>query len=353
MPLQLKRYAARGPNWYLRGTVRGIRVFETSGTNDRKAAEAIRIRREAELLNRSVFGIGATVTFAEAASSYIASGGDARFLGKEDQGTGKWTGLIGHFMTMPLGSIDQAAADEAAAKLYPKCVAATRKRQAYTPLIAILNHAAGKKWLNAPKIQAPKVKERPPNWATPAYVTKLLPHCAPRLRLFVVLIVYTGARLAEALRVSWDTDIDMQTRHLTLRRTKNGKMRTAHIPDPLLIELASVAQEARIGPLFAWSHKSHVRGPLMTACRKAGLAYLSPHQLGRHTYATWLRIYAKRDLKGLQVDGGWDSIASVARYAHVVPGETATAVDLLPSVHGACSGDLKPLKDRRIRKKSA
>jgi len=353
MPLKLKRYAARGPNWYIRGTVRGVRVFETTGTDDRKAAEAIRIKREAAILERSVFGPGSSITFAEAAASYLEQGGEARFLGREDLNTGKWSGLIGHFMTTPLAEIGQQQADEAANKLLPGTSAATRKRQAYAPLIAVLNHAGKRGWLNPPKIKAPKVKEKPVEWATPEYVARLLPHCAPRLRRFVVLIVYTGARLAEALRINWDTDIDLAGRHLTLRRTKNGKMRTCHIPDPLLIELSQVPHADRHGPLFAWSNKSHVHRPLQNACKAAKLPYLSPHRLGRHTYATWLRRYAKRDLKGLMTDGGWDSIASVARYAHVVAGETAAAVDQLPSVHNPCTQEIKAPKDRRIRKKLA
>jgi integrase len=101
--------------------------------------------------------------------------------------------------------------------------------------------------------------------------------------------------------------------------------------------------------MFAWSDKCHVYGPLKTACRAAGLEYLSPHQLGRHTYATWLRKYAARDLKGLQVDGGWDSIASVARYAHVVPGETATAVDKLPTVGAEGDRRIFTIRDKRMR----
>lgn len=350
MPLKLFRDLRRSPNWYVRGSVRGEAVYETTGTDDRKAAEAIRIKREASILTRSIFGRRATVSFAEAAASYLEQGGEARFLGRENPETGKWSGLIGHFMTTPLCDIDQEAADAAAAKLYPGTAAATRKRQCYIPLIAVLNHAADRKWLNPPRITAPKVKEQPTEWATPEYVAKLLPHCAPRLRRFVVLIVYTGARLAEALRVDWDKDIDLAGRHLTLRRTKNGKMRTCHIPDPLLIELSDVPEDIRHGPLFEWKDKTSLRRPLMNACKRANLPYLTIHQLGRHTYATWLRRYAKRDLKGLQHDGGWDSIQSVARYAHVVAGETAEAVAKLPSVQSACSAELKPRKDRRIRK---
>jgi integrase len=351
MPLRLVR-RGRSPHYYLRGAVRGIRIFETTGTDNAKVADAIRIKREAEVLNRSVFGADATVTFVEAAASYLESGGEAVFLGREDPKTGKWSGLIGHFMTTPLRGIGQVQADEAARKLYPGTAAATRKRQAYTPLIAVLNHAASRGWVHPPKIVGPRVKEKPPKWATPDYVRTLLPHCAPRLRRFVMVIVYTGARLSEALRLDWQRDVDLATRQLTFRRTKNGKMRTAHIPDALLAELSTVPVADRHGPLFAWSHKSHVRRPLQNACKRAGLDYLTPHQLGRHTYATWLRIYAKRDLKGLQIDGGWDSIASVARYAHVVPGETANAVDLLPGVQNTGTDTVKPRKDRRIRKKS-
>jgi integrase len=295
--------------------------------------------------------MAASVKFAEAAASYLEHGGEAAFLGRENPTTGKWSGLIGHFMGTPLDSIGQVEADEAARKLFPTASSATRKRQAYGPLIAVLNHAAIRGWTHAPKIHAPKVVVKPPKWATPEYVQTLLAHCGPRLRRFVIVIVYTGARLSEVLRLDWDRDVDLSTRLLTFRRTKNGKMRTAHIPDPLLAELAKVPEDERHGLLFTWTHKSHVRRPLMTAAKRAGLEYLTVHQLGRHTFATWLRIYAKRDLVGLQADGGWDSIASVARYAHVVPGETAKAVDLLPDVQTGAPTDTDPPKDRILKRK--
>lgn len=351
MPLKLiKRKGSH--HWYIRGTVRGIRVFESAGTDDAKAADAIRIKREGDLLDRSVFGAGSAITFIEAADAYLKSGGEGRFLGKFDERTEKWTLLIGHFGTTPLARIGQAEIDEAARKLLPGTKAATRKRHVYIPMCAVLNHAE-RFGFKAPKIEHPKVATPDFKWATPEWLAKLLPRCAPRLRLLVTLLPYTGARLSEALRLDWDMDVNLSQRNIVFRRTKNGKMRSAHIPDALLIELASVPEGQRQGPLFAWSHKCHVYGPLRTACRKAGIPYLSPHQLGRHTFATWLRLYAKRDLKGLMEDGGWDSIASVARYAHTVPGETVRAVDALPVVHGVSSADVKPLKDRRIRRKIA
>lgn len=353
MPLKLKRYPKRSEHWYVRGTVRGQNIFETTGTDDRATAEAYRIKKENELLDRSVFGAGATIGFHEAAASYLAAGGERRFLGYEDPATGKWSLLIGHFGSKPVASIGQPEADAAAIKLYPNAGNATRKRHVYVPLCAVLNHAADKWELRLKKIKHPQVKSTPVEWAPPENVRKLLAVCSPQMRRFVMVIVYTGARLSEALRLNWDTDVDLDRRMLTLGRTKNGDPRTAHIPDPLLAELSSVPKKERTGPLFHWSDKCHVHKPLRTACKRAGVPYLSPHKLGRHTYATWLRRYANRDLRGLMEDGGWKSINSVVRYAHVVPGETAIAVEKLPSVQNPCKRKRRARKALKAKRKAA
>ncbi len=162
-------------------------------------------------------------------------------------------------------------------------------------------------------------------------------------------MTYTGARLSEALRIDWDDDVRLPERTIILRQTKNGKMRPIHIPDPLLIELSSVAEKDRHGAMFHWSDKSHVHKPLKTACKRAGVEYLPPHQQGRHTYATWLRTYAGLDLLGIKEAGGWDSITSVARYAHVSPGEAAKAADRLPMVQIGCK-EPEPQESEKIKK---
>lgn len=354
MPLKLKRYQARGPNWYLRGAVRGVHIFETTGTNDKAAAEAIRIKREGGILDRSIFGAGAAVTFPEAAVSYLAAGGEAKFLGAVDEVSGEWSLLIGEYKDMLVSEIGQVQADDAANKLYPGTMPATRNRQVYGPTKAVLNHAARKWETSIRPIDNMEVKKTPVAWAPPENVRRLLPHCAPRLRLFVAMIVYTGERLEKVFEIDWDLHIDLSLRIITFTTTKNGEMRSVHVPDALLIELARVPEADRHGRMFAWSHKTHVYKPLKSACKRAGVPYLSPHKLGRHTFATWLRRYAKRDLRGLMADVGWKSINSAVRYAHVVPGESALAVDMLPDVQqNPCSSNVRPLKDRRIRKKLA
>ena len=47
----------------IRGTVRGIYINETTGTADKALADAIRIKREAALLEESVLGSAPVVDF--------------------------------------------------------------------------------------------------------------------------------------------------------------------------------------------------------------------------------------------------------------------------------------------------
>jgi hypothetical protein len=106
MSLRLVR-RPKSPHWIIRGTVRGIRVEESSGTGDKRIAEEIRAKREAQILVESVYGRRATATFAEAAVSYLEADGDKKFLEP----------VIRYFGTTPLGKIDQRAIDYGARKL--------------------------------------------------------------------------------------------------------------------------------------------------------------------------------------------------------------------------------------------
>jgi hypothetical protein len=79
MPLRLVR-RSKTPYWVVRGTVRGIRIEESAGTDNKKIAEEIRAKREAEILAEAVYGRRATATFAQAALSYLQQGGSRRYL---------------------------------------------------------------------------------------------------------------------------------------------------------------------------------------------------------------------------------------------------------------------------------
>jgi hypothetical protein len=100
MPIRIVR-RPKSPNWIIHGTLRGVRVEESTGTDNKKIAEEIRAKREAEILAQSIYGRRATATFAEAALSYLENGGNKRFLDR----------AIRYFGTTPLAKIDQDAID--------------------------------------------------------------------------------------------------------------------------------------------------------------------------------------------------------------------------------------------------
>ena len=109
MPIRLVR-RSKSPNWIIRGTLRGIRIEESTGTDNKKVAEEIRAKREAEILAQSVYGRRATATFAEAALSYLENGGNKRFLDK----------VISYFGTTALAKIDQDAIDRGRTQSLPE-----------------------------------------------------------------------------------------------------------------------------------------------------------------------------------------------------------------------------------------
>ena len=109
---------------------------ESTGTDNKKIAEEIRAKREAEILAQSIYGRRATAAFAEAALSYLQSGGNKRFLDR----------AIRYFGTTPLAKINQDAIDVGARRVYPNTSPATRNRQFYTPVSAVIKHAAKRGW---------------------------------------------------------------------------------------------------------------------------------------------------------------------------------------------------------------
>ena len=58
-------------NYRIRGKVRGRYINEATGTADRGRAEAVRIKRERELLDESVFGARVSRSFEQAAREYV------------------------------------------------------------------------------------------------------------------------------------------------------------------------------------------------------------------------------------------------------------------------------------------
>lgn len=317
MALKIRK---RGDIWYVRGTVRGRRVYETAGTAERAQAEAFRAKREAELFEAAVFGERAVVGFRRAAQSYLdfepRSKRTREFVAR----------LSAHFGDTRLAKIGQAEADSAVGELLPATSApATKTRAVYTPLGAVLSHAAQRQWCEAPKLQKPAPGAGKTRWLTPAEAEALIVGAAAHLKPLLIFYLCTGARVSEALDLQW-ADVDLAAAKAVFRGTKNGRDRVARLPPAALAALAALP--ARDGPVFRrdddepYANRGRysggqIRTAFETACRRAQIRDLRPHDL-RHSWASWFYALSK-DLLLLKDEGGWRTLAMVERYAHLAP----------------------------------
>lgn len=345
MPLRIVRRHG-SPFWYIRGTVRGIAVDESTGVADRKAAEYLRTKREWEITQGSVYGRRATATFLEAAVSYMEAGRERRFLKP----------ILKEIGGVRLSEIDQTLIEKTARKLYPGCAPATLNRQVFAPISAVLKHAHTRKLCDHLKIER---MEEPPGrvrWLTPEDADRLIACCSPHLRPLVIFLLYTGARLSEALYLDWQA-VDLNRAHVYFAKTKNGEARGVPLHPRVVAALANLPKRNSSAVFrrpdgMPYEFKTDGGGQIKTAfkgaCRRAGITDFSPHDC-RHTFATW-HYAANRDLLALKTLGGWKTDRMVFRYAHVNTSQYALGIERLP---GGNSGEQSASKPETSSKTGA
>lgn len=338
MPLKLiPPKPGKTPNYYIRGTHIGQYVDESTRTSVKSiATKFLKDKREAiecgELQSRRQ--MKQEPTFLSAAISYMNAGGERRFIGEFDEKTGQWKpGLITHFGEKLLKEIDQAAIDDAATALYPLATAATRNRQVYTPVSAILRHAGADKHLKRPKGSQGRQKH---DWLQPEQAYRLFDAAEPvdyEFSIFLQFLCYTGCRLGEALRLTCNR-VTLAEDFAYFEKTKNDDPRAVFLPPELVTALANHpnGMERGEGKVFRF-HKNGRIYSLMRKVREAAgadVGFVTFHTFC-HTWATWMRRYANTDARGLVGTGRWKDEKSVARYAHVVVSEESMRAALLPT----------------------
>jgi integrase len=306
MPLKLSKRKG-SPHYYLRGTIAGHYVFESTGTRDRGQAEAFRIKRERETWEHRKLGKREPATFAEAAVAYMQHGGERRFLPK----------LINYFRERPLTEIRQADVDRAAQEIFPGRKPATLVRQVYGPMVAVLSHAASSELEGARhrQIKMPRVKRDPARWATDTEIDAILTQVKPNLHALILVMTYTGLRISECLRLR-ARDFTMRPGWVNVSHTKNGEPAFVPLP-PVALAAAAEIMPKGIEPIFTYRTLQGVNKALTRACRAAGVPEFSTHEIGRHSFAARM-LNAGFDLKTVKEAGRWKKLAIVDEsYGHL------------------------------------
>ena len=298
--------------------------MDRSTKTDRKAVARKFIEKWQREIERGEFAIETESTFLSAAVNYLKHDGHARPVYR----------LIEHFREKPLRQIDQAEIDAAALALFPNHSPATRNREVYTPVSAILKRAGVETKIKRPK--GSRGRELT-GWLWPEEAERLFKEADAldlEFGLLCRFLCYTGLRLKEAT-------VRFKIEHLRLSEgfayiptTKNGEPRPVFLPPHLVAALASHPRglERPGMQVFRWHKGGRLYNLLKKAALEAGvtLPEREAFHVFRHTYGTWMRRYAGSDTKGLVSTGAWKSEQSASRYAHAVVSEEATKAALLP-----------------------
>lgn len=274
MPLKLTKISGSS-YYYVSGTVAGKRIRQSLKTSDREKAEQLKAHIESRLWNASIYGPESVAVFEDAALSYLEDGGEGRFVPP----------LLKHFRGRPLREITGKEIRSAAKALYPAGSAATRNRQAIAPARAIINHAADQGLCSPVRVKQ-FANEKPTRKAASLdWLVSFRESAAPHLAALAWFMFETGARISEAINLR-PGDIDEINRRANLGKTKNGEHYHASFSAELRAELSNLTP--RNGRIFGYKSRHSIYGPWATACKRANIPYIPPHQAGRHSLATTL-----------------------------------------------------------------
>lgn len=345
MPLKLvppgKIKGAR--SWYIRGTYLGAYVFRSAGTDREPIAkqELRRIEREIEDGRFDRRAAVSPATFLGAAAGYLKT--------CPAEEAAKVRRLVEHFQDTALADFTKDMIDEAEIALFPPratkaggvkpYAAGTLNREYRAPLAAVLHHAAKRGIMGWLRVEKHKEAARTA-WLEPDEAAALIAAARAvdgaktknnhaRLAPLLVFLFSTGARLGEAIRLTW-SDVDLGRRHVILRDTKNGETYGAHLGDLAFEEIANLPGGRHPDrQIFGYTHRRSIRWALAAAVKKAKLKKPFTAHLARHSFATWLRRNGE-DLKKIMEVGRWKDVKSVMRYQHVASDEQKAAIARLP-----------------------
>ncbi len=320
--------AGRWKAYRVRGTEFGVYLDRSTKTSDRREAQKFLAAWREDARRGAVSGpVIQAPTFASAALAYMQANGEKRFLAP----------LLEHFGEPPLDQLTQAQIDGAAVTLYPAATPATRNRQVYSPVSAVLRHAGVSLPLRRPKGSQGKPRT---SFLSPAEAFALLAAAGDlhqRFGVLLTVLLYSGVRLSEALRMTW-ADVDLKRATALARETKNGAPLTVHLPPVAVSALANLPD--REGRVFRLTKSGRLYCLWACAEKAAGLQFppRTAFHILRHTHGAWRRLYTGADTSALVQTGLWKSRNAAANYEHVDASAESRKADLLPTATRAKSG---------------
>ncbi len=158
----------------------------------------------------------------------------------------------------------------------------------------------------------------------------LINACEPHLKPIVITALNTGMRKSEILNLKWD-QVDLKHGFILLDKTKNGERREIPINETLRQTLQGLVRRLDTPFVFydprTGKPYKDVKRSFHTALRRAKIKDFRFHDL-RHTFASHL-VMAGVDLTTVKELLGHKDLKMTLRYAHLAPSHKVKAVDIL------------------------
>ncbi|MSO22093.1 MAG: site-specific integrase [Acidobacteria bacterium] len=175
----------------------------------------------------------------------------------------------------------------------------------------------------------PRVPEGRTRYLTPLELKAALDAAPDWMKAPMALAAFTGMRRGELLALRW-LDVDMPTRRLYLRDTKNGSLRVLVLNELAVRVLARLPEGGPSDPVLAGVDPQHLTVYTRRIFARLGIHDASFHSL-RHTAASWLAMQGV-DLYAIGQLLGHKTPRMTQRYAHLSPQYMAGAVGKLDGV---------------------
>ena len=260
-------------------------------------------------------------TFSDAADSYLENGGSPRYLDKI-------LPVLGH---LPVALIAPHDIRQAAIEAFPGRKPGTLNRCGLTPARAVINHAYDRGWCSL--IRMKRFKEEKPvrkGYATQLWLHLFFRQCRfdklPHIAALVLFMAQTGARISEALRLTWRY-VNMHRREALLLKTKTNTNSIRSLTDDLVTrftELQYLHRPADDDRVFVVKCRHNVNDRIRAVCARAGIEYKPAHVCGRVTYAN-MAMDMGVDVKTAMAGGDWVS-SPVFLDIYVRPRENASRI---------------------------
>jgi integrase len=316
----------------------GKRIRCSTGTKDRKEAEALEAKWKLEAYRQKQWEEEPPKTFEELMLAYLTATQDQKRSANRDRCIA--ANLRDVFAGREMNSI--SGHDIRAYIEHRK--EAGRKPSTINRELAMLSAAinyANVEWewvlpnpVKGRRLWQPEGRVR---WITKDQAKTLINTAGSGyLRNFIVLALNTGCRSQELLGLEWGR-VSMTERLIFLeaRHTKGKKRRSIPINDAARCAILSQWQfHASHCPDSPWvfcsksgSRITQINKGFASLCRRAGIDDFTPHDL-RHTCASWL-VMAGTSLLEVKELLGHSSVIMTEKYAHLAPDNVRAAVDKL------------------------